>query len=570
MKNLLFILTIVSLFILNSCTDRPSFDINYNPKDLKFSGEKALNDVGYFATTFTNRHSGTKNNLKAAHWLQSQFDSIGLETNTTEWDIINYSEEVTLRNVIARLPGKSEREILIVAHYDQFSGTIQGADNDASGIAILLQLASIFANEAQLPYSITFLASDGEEYGMLGTKHYIDNHPNTAKVIAGISLDNLGKEFYSGLRMDARGQFNNYGKLWLQLLTTDVAEKSDSLWVPKISPPLFQVLFQAVPVSFMDEGPIVSANIPAFGLAGAVAAGKADKHWDTYHTPYDLVEYQSATSLYHAGSVTEGVIRQLMMMDNFPTENGPYIYSAQKGKVFKGFGLWIIFILVVLGFGLISLMNFKKIKVEKQVWINSFFHFLSLWLPMIFSIFIMYLLVAVGLMDTYDLYPGCNKDPVLTTPLWPAIAIWTGTLIVMIWGARKLALKYFAIDTNLVFLQLKPIAFLIIFLSGIFFLIINPFSLLFLLPLYFWAGINKSKKMWINIVYLLAGGLLIYVLIYFFGFVILRINLNGLWYIMMMFSIKMIPLKTAMVITALLSAGISLVVKTKLSSKLKS
>ena len=56
------------------------------------------------------------------------------------------------------------------------------------------------------------------------------------------------------------------------------------------------------------------------------------------------------------------------------------------------------------------------------------------------------------------------------------------------------------------------------------------------------------------------GGLIIYVLFYFFGFVILRIDWAILWHLMMMFSIGMIGFPTATVITAILAAGLMLVI----------
>lgn len=58
----------------------------------------------------------------------------------------------------------------------------------------------------------------------------------------------------------------------------------------------------------------------------------------------------------------------------------------------------------------------------------------------------------------------------------------------------------------------------------------------------------------------LVGGLVVYALEHFFGFVILRIGPYVFWYLMMMFSIGMVSILTAAAIAAIIAAGLSLIV----------
>lgn len=60
--------------------------------------------------------------------------------------------------------------ILIGAHYDAVPGT-PGADDNATGVAVLLELAKAFAAEPPR-YPVRFLAFDMEEYGLLGSQQY--------------------------------------------------------------------------------------------------------------------------------------------------------------------------------------------------------------------------------------------------------------------------------------------------------------------------------------------------------------------------------------------------------------
>lgn len=74
----------------------------------------------------------------------------------------------THQNFILNLPGKKRdcTPILIGAHYDAVPGT-PGADDNATGVAVLLELARIFTNEPA-KYPLRLVTFDLEEYGLLG------------------------------------------------------------------------------------------------------------------------------------------------------------------------------------------------------------------------------------------------------------------------------------------------------------------------------------------------------------------------------------------------------------------
>ena len=102
----------------------------------------------------------------------------------------------------------------------------------------------------------------------------------------------------------------------------------------------------------------------------------------------------------------------------------------------------------------------------------------------------------------------------------------------------------------------------IVALGGLYLLAINPFSLLFFVPLLFWFLIRGREGFGrvLDIVFFLLGGLVVYALIYIFGFQVLRYNLAFLWYILNMFSIRMIGFPTAAMITAVVAAGLTMIV----------
>ena len=102
---------------------------------------------------------------------------------------------------------------------------------------------------------------------------------------------------------------------------------------------------------------------------------------------------------------------------------------------------------------------------------------------------------------------------------------------------------------------------LVISLGGAYILAMNPFGLFFMLPLLFWLLIRGRRGRWraLDLVLFLLGGLIVYALIYMFGFITLRLNFAMLWYMLNMFSIGMISFPMAVVIMGIVAAGLAMI-----------
>lgn len=79
---------------------------------------------------------------------------------------------VTGTNIIAHLPGVTQPRVIVGGHYDSVSGS-PGANDNASGTAVVLDIAR---NMAQTPLArqAWFIAFDGEEDGLHGSRHFVD------------------------------------------------------------------------------------------------------------------------------------------------------------------------------------------------------------------------------------------------------------------------------------------------------------------------------------------------------------------------------------------------------------
>lgn len=109
-----------------------------------------------------------------------EFDSIhSVKFNIRNKFLIGYKT----RNVIGYIEGKTRHDsvILITAHYDHLgmmgkSAYFPGANDNASGVSMLLSLARYYANPIHRPeYTLVFLALSAEELGLIGSQYFAEN-----------------------------------------------------------------------------------------------------------------------------------------------------------------------------------------------------------------------------------------------------------------------------------------------------------------------------------------------------------------------------------------------------------
>lgn len=252
----LVVIAVVLLWAAASVQPLPAVGVEIDSKDLRFDGERALDLAAELALDFPYRHSGAANNRLAAEWLLEKLTHLaGLETYREDFPAVLHSRPVTMTNMIGIRRGTSSRAMVFVAHHDQASTTVQGADNDASGVGTILHLAELFADRNG-ELNLIFLFADGEEYGMLGARHFIQNYPDPGAIVAAVSLDNIGRYNAYGLHLAPVSQGAGYSDLNLIRLTQAVAEEV-GVWRPEFPAPAFQVVERAVALSFTDQGPFV-------------------------------------------------------------------------------------------------------------------------------------------------------------------------------------------------------------------------------------------------------------------------------------------------------------------------
>jgi Zn-dependent M28 family amino/carboxypeptidase len=117
---------------------------------------------------------------------------------------VTYEENATGHNVLGYVAGSdpdaSRRVVIIGAHYDHVGrdadGSIfRGANDDASGIAVMMEIARVFASGVRPKWSVLFAAWSGEEEGLVGSEAYVnDPYFPLDQTIAYLNLDMVGGE----------------------------------------------------------------------------------------------------------------------------------------------------------------------------------------------------------------------------------------------------------------------------------------------------------------------------------------------------------------------------------------
>jgi len=206
--------TLLCILFIASCTDfKTDREIE---KELKA-------DVYYLAADdLEGRAFGTSGEEKAANYLAQRFEDIGLlpmgQNGYFQEFVVNKSnnphEEAKIgvdgeglkgRNVLAYVDNQAKNTIVIGAHFDHLGygseGSLHrgepaihnGADDNASGTAALIQLGGILKDE-KLDSNVLFIAFSGEENGLWGSNYFVKNPTiDLNKVSYMINMDMIGR-----------------------------------------------------------------------------------------------------------------------------------------------------------------------------------------------------------------------------------------------------------------------------------------------------------------------------------------------------------------------------------------
>lgn len=312
-----FILILSLLIIIThlvGCSKSSNINITNTITDTHiFEGEKAMEFIKEFVLLGP-KPAGSGTNIHSARWLAEKITQFSIEPLIDVfYDETPYGKEV-FYNVLCEIKGKTYKTIIIATHYDTKIGISEdfiGANDSASGVGLLLELAWILSKTNCLSDNILLAFLDGEECkikysthdGLHGSKRLLDlilkNHKKD-KVIAFIVVDMIG---------DAD-------------LTITIPENS--------SPSLKKLLLEAAGIEGIrhlirlvdmtiidDHVPFLEAEIPAIDIIDFEYGSKPYLN-DYWHTTNDTIDKLNVESLKYVGRM---LLRFLILL----TDNNCYL-----------------------------------------------------------------------------------------------------------------------------------------------------------------------------------------------------------------------------------------------------
>ena len=131
----------------------------------RFDNTRAMRDIRHLANDIGVRVRATRGERAGIGFVARRFRALGYNVHIQEFGVDGRRSH----NVIAWWPGAQRYPLVVGAHIDTVRDS-PGANDNASGIAVMLEAARIFAGRRQARW-IRFVAFGSEEYGSNGRHH---------------------------------------------------------------------------------------------------------------------------------------------------------------------------------------------------------------------------------------------------------------------------------------------------------------------------------------------------------------------------------------------------------------
>ncbi len=239
------------------------------------------------------------------------------------------------RNVVGIIAGRGPRKgehVIVGAHIDHLGRTADalfpGAEDNASGVAVVLEIAASLARRAEdLDRSVVVAFFGAEEVGLLGSKHFAA-HPPVDHMVAMVNIDMIGRRLldFSALVApkllvgmdDSRGMgvLGTRGRPIFRALV-DEACRAEGVtpWAPEDLPGPLTRLIERLSRNRGDSFPFEAVGVPALFF------GQGES--DDYHLPSDTADRLDPGGMAARGRAIERVVVALSQAAALPAGQQP-------------------------------------------------------------------------------------------------------------------------------------------------------------------------------------------------------------------------------------------------------
>ncbi len=394
------------------------------PTELSVSSAPSLFDEGQafqitkeFVTKHPRRVLGSIESRQATGFILDALRREGYQVAAPSYfDAIIAGRRQAGNNIVAFRQGASPDVLAVVAHYDTTRTTFQGAMDDGTGVGVMLELARIFSR-APLRHSLLIIASDGEEWGMLGAADFCASRPAPPPITAVLSLDYVAIGDLAALQLGTDGQKSGFTPGWLRRIAQLSAATQG---LPVVMPHgLNEYAERAIALSLTDQGPFLRAGIPAINL-GSKSVDVA-REQEIYHSQNDTIENLKPAGLGIYGRAAERIMRSIDELTAIPpgTENS---FCLRDDIYLSGWAMTFMQCLTFLPFGVMLFFGWLELRESVRMWtvLRESSFFIAWLMPFGLALSLIYFCRLMRLLPRNSLYPGPLKDPMLI-PAWGVV-----------------------------------------------------------------------------------------------------------------------------------------------------
>jgi peptidase M28-like protein len=307
----------------------------------EFDGQATWRLADELVTDHPNRIPGT---LASADWFRDQLEPYGLPVRTERFSArIPGRGRVEMQNLVAEAVGPSPRTIVVMAHRDN-DGRGQGANSNASGTAMLVQLARTYGAPAGVGsarlrpnHTILFLSTDGGAFGGLGAAWFAAHSPLRHDVAAVINLDSVGGS--GRMRVEIAGDIPR-GPAGTFLETVAARATAETGRRPARPGLIRQLVDLGFPFSLFEQAPFLAHDIAAITLT---TVGDS-----THDSVNDTSNRLRPDRLAQVGRTTQDVLGTLDQGLEFAQGTSSYLYLG--ARMIRGWAVELVLISCLLPF----------------------------------------------------------------------------------------------------------------------------------------------------------------------------------------------------------------------------
>jgi hypothetical protein len=455
------------------------------------------------AQTFPDRSPGSPEAISARQWFVDEVGKIGLRVRREPFvATIPGRGRVHLENLIVTIPGRSPQALAVLAHLDNV-GTAPGANNNASGIAALIELARSYATSVSgnappgasivsPAHTLFFVATDGGEFGGLGANRFAAAFRD--RIVATVVLDSIAGR--NTARLVIAG--NTAREADPGLVETTAARIQEQAGAPPRRPNAFaQLLDLAFPFTLYEQGPVLSHGV------GAVTITTADDRGPPLFS--DTPQRLNGGRLAQIGRSAQELLRALDQGAELVQGTSSYVYLG--ARVIRGWAIQLVLIAALLPFMIAAVDLFARCRrrhLPIAPALRSYRSRLFFW----FSVGAVFVLFALaGVWPTGAALPLGPHSPAARH--WPLLGLLgLAAIAVVAWIVARSRLapqRPVGIDEELAG---HTAALLALGVVGLLVVATNPYSLLIVLPslhAWLWLPQVQSRPLWLRASVYAAG-----------------------------------------------------------------